>query len=217
MNSLRLLPICIYVEQCCNCVLCVCCHFGQWEIQLALVSKKVEVHHLLQNFSCPGGQPLHNGIKIRKNTIQESINIFFPQTSLYIWSLISWRDKIHKILILLASCKLVFALNFHIFFVHCRVRLNAHAIVMGSLWFHTLGVENFYGVFDSWIIFNDIILIYFDLKLTKFEMNFENREDLKDPTPKTQIYTQCFLGKLLLFYTVLLCCCSQYIQLLLLL
>lgn len=58
MNSLRLLPICIYVEQCCNCVLCVCCHFGQWEIQLALVSKKVEVHHLLQNFSCPGGQPL---------------------------------------------------------------------------------------------------------------------------------------------------------------
>ena len=66
---------------------------------------------------------------------------------------------------------------------------------MGSLWFHTLGVENFYGVFDSWIIFNDIILIYFDLKLTKFEMNFENREDLKDPTPKTQIYTQCFFGE----------------------
>ena len=48
-------------------------------------------------------------------------------------------------------------------------------------------MENFYGVFDSWIIFNDITLVYFDLKLTKFEMNFENREDLEDPTPKTQI------------------------------
>ena len=144
MNSLRLLPICIYVEQCCNCVLCVCCHFGQWEIQLALVSKKVEVHHLLQNFSCPGGQPSHSELKppkIAKNhhflhsaaNFSREKNVDFS-----LWSTLGTSRTYAR-----------FLLHYFTFFCplwSIGVRLNAHAIVMVPLVSY-IRVKIFQGVF----------------------------------------------------------------------
>ena len=110
-----MLPICIYVEQCCNCVWC--CHFGQWEIQLALVSKKVEVHHLLQNFSCPGGQPLHSGLKSEKIQFRKaSTTVFLKLRSaanhIGAWSKFEKKNP-KKFDFNLLVYKFVFALFFH--------------------------------------------------------------------------------------------------------